>query len=276
MRPDEYKQAQARKYQAKLRSRGSSESSKEVQEKRKERSSKSRGGFQHKGYEEEAEEIEEYGDKRQNFRRRKVESNSYRYKDISDTEETTDGIDLETRDFLQMIDVSETRSLDPSTYFQFKEEKDWETSIEAVNESDEIYQNLMNISFDALELSLSNVSLAERLNLSDDIFMEGQENEFETGLESSLEIAVPIVPKTVKTDVQKSILKNVKTTETSQTVISNVRVPASNKIIKKTPVSTSKIYANPEKPTSTINNDDDIDDFLKSLDDKNGNFFVLL
>ena len=68
MRPDEYKQAQSRKYQAKLRSRDS-EASKEIQEKRKERSLKSREGFQNKSGDKEHEETEEieseeYGNKK--------------------------------------------------------------------------------------------------------------------------------------------------------------------------------------------------------------------
>jgi hypothetical protein len=58
MRPDEYKQAQSRKYQSKLRSRDS-EAYKEIHEKRKERSSKSRGDFQNKSGDKEHKETEE-------------------------------------------------------------------------------------------------------------------------------------------------------------------------------------------------------------------------
>ncbi|RIA96952.1 hypothetical protein C1645_753916 [Glomus cerebriforme] len=236
MRPDEYKKKQARKYQAKLNSRGSSEASKEIQEKRKERKSKSRGDFQYKsGDKEHDEEIEEIDKpKRQSFRQRKVESNSYRYKDISDTEETTDGIDPGTRNLLQMIDDSESRSFDPSTYFQFKEEKDWDTSVDvSANESDEIYQNLMNIRFDKLELSLSNVSLAERLDLNDDIFTEGQEN----NLDLSLFTTGPIVPKTVRSIPIVPQKKNVKYIETSTNVGSST---SNNTIIKESQVKQEK------------------------------------
>lgn len=141
MRPDKYKQAQARKYQAKLRSRGS-EASKEIQEKRKERNLKSRGGFQNKSgnKEHETEEIgEENGNKKFTFIFFVVKlyhnnflfpDNSYRYKDISDTEgnniyniyntlitrvkqfyllfdlEAIDGIDSETDDSGKLLNFS--------------------------------------------------------------------------------------------------------------------------------------------------------------------------
>ncbi|CAB5206244.1 hypothetical protein RhiirA5_358586 [Rhizophagus irregularis] len=288
MRPDEYKQSQSRKYQAKLRSRDS-EASKEIQEKRKERSSKSRGGLQNKSGDKEYKETEEIGEendkpKRQSFRKRKVESNSYRYKDISDTEEAIDGIDLGTRNLLQMIDDSETRSFDPSIYFQFKEEKDWDTSVDASVNEDEIYQNLMNIRFDELELSLSNVSLAERLDLIDDIFTEKQE----TNVDSSLYTTGPIVPKTVRSIPivpQKFISKNVKPIE----IPTSVQSSTSNNIIKEPQSKKTieidlgkKIVANNASQASASTNkkpishslisnkdDDDIDDFLKSLDEEN-------
>ncbi|RGB24936.1 hypothetical protein C1646_675982 [Rhizophagus diaphanus] len=273
MRPDEYKQAQSRKYQAKLRSRDS-ETSKEIQEKRKERSSKSRGGPQNKSGDKEYKETEEIGEendkhKRQSFRKRKVESNSYRYKDISDTEET--------------------RSFDPSIYFQFKEEKDWDTSVDASVNEDEIYQNLMNIRFDELELSLSNVSLAERLDLIDDIFTEKQG----TNVDSSLYTTGPIVPKTVRSIpivpqkfISKNVVKPIEIPTSVQSSTSNniIKEPQSKKTIEIN--LGKKIVANNasqgisgtsastnKKPIShsLISNkdDDDIDDFLKSLDEEN-------
>ncbi|PKC75364.1 hypothetical protein RhiirA1_387352 [Rhizophagus irregularis] len=238
MRPDEYKQSQSRKYQAKLRSRDS-EASKEIQEKRKERSSKSRGGLQNKSGDKEYKETEEIGEendkpKRQSFRKRKVESNSYRYKDISDTEET--------------------RSFDPSIYFQFKEEKDWDTSVDASVNEDEEKQ--------------------------------------ETNVDSSLYTTGPIVPKTVRNIPivpQKFISKNVKPIE----IPTSVQSSTSNNIIKEPQSKKTieidlgkKIVANNasqgisgtsastnKKPIShsLISNkdDDDIDDFLKSLDEEN-------
>ncbi|CAG8774775.1 24987_t:CDS:2, partial [Dentiscutata erythropus] len=87
------------------------------------------------------------------------------------TLQAQDDADTEILDFLQMIDDSENKTFDPSTYFQFKEEKDWDTSNEAIeNETNEIYQNLMNIRFDSLELSLGRATLHERLDL-DDLFL---------------------------------------------------------------------------------------------------------
>ncbi|GES74142.1 hypothetical protein GLOIN_2v1585583 [Rhizophagus clarus] len=265
MRPDKYKQAQARKYQAKLRSRDS-EASKEIQEKRRGRNLKSRGGFQNKSGDKEHEETEEISEEN---------DNSHRYKDISDTE---DGIDSGTDD-------SEIRSYGPSTYFQFKEEKDWDTSVDASMNEDEIYQNLMNIRFDDLELSLSNVSLAERLDLNDDIFTEVQE----INIGSSLCTTDPIVPKTMRSIPivsrkfkSKSIKSVEKPTSVQSSTSNNItKEPQSKKTIeinlgKKVVANhSSQVSISMNKkpiPHSLINNkddDDDIDDFLKSLDEEN-------
>ncbi|PKK80031.1 hypothetical protein RhiirC2_252001 [Rhizophagus irregularis] len=146
----------------------------------------------------------------------------------------------------------------------------------------------MNIRFDELELSLSNVSLAERLDLIDDIFTEKQE----TNVDSSLYTTGPIVPKTVRSIPivpQKFISKNVKPIE----IPTSVQSSTSNNIIKEPQSKKTieidlgkKIVANNASQASASTNkkpishslisnkdDDDIDDFLKSLDEENAKQF---
>ncbi|KAF0369770.1 hypothetical protein F8M41_013353 [Gigaspora margarita] len=216
-----------------------------------------------------------------------------------------DDADTEILDFLQMIDDSENKSFDPSTYFQFKEEKDWDTSGEATeNETNEIYQNLMNIRFDSLELSLGSVTLNERLDL-DDLFLKDNDDSW-----SMLNITRPIVPKTIKSVVQKSLLRKsqdtsgtqdvrVQTTSNSSTIpntkaVKEVKVIgsgikplhgnnkqdifsgtslSSKSSIKpiigttKAPIQKTQSMSKATRTTS-IKDDDDIDDFLKSLEDE--------
>ncbi|RIB06221.1 hypothetical protein C2G38_2046965 [Gigaspora rosea] len=204
-----------------------------------------------------------------------------------------------------MIDDSENKSFDPSTYFQFKEEKDWDTSGEAAeNETNEIYQNLMNIRFDSLELSLGSVTLHERLDL-DDLFLKDNDDSW-----SMLNITRPIVPKTIKSVVQKSLLR--KSQDTSETQDARVQTTSNSSVIPNTKAvkevkmigsgikslhgnnkqdifsgtslssnsSIKPVIGTTKAPiqktqsmskvtrTISIKDDDDIDDFLKSLEDE--------
>ncbi|CAG8764955.1 10057_t:CDS:2, partial [Racocetra fulgida] len=171
---------------------------------------------------------------------------------------TQDDTDTEILEFLQMIDDSDNKNFDPSTYFQFKEEKEWDISSEAIeNETNEIYKNLMNIRFDSLELSLGSVPLHERLDL-DDLFLKNDDDDSWT----MLNLTRPIVPKTIKSVVQKSLVRksqDVSSTQSVQdlttrnsTVISNTKTEVKAKITK----------------TTSVNGDDDIDNFFKSLEDE--------
>ncbi|CAG8485577.1 2060_t:CDS:2 [Ambispora gerdemannii] len=134
MRPDQHKDANSRRYQAKLRARDgeASAAAKEVQEKRKERKSKSKGTTYVESSEDNSDSNEETTfAKQRSFHRRKVQSNDYRYQEPSQEDELRDdpdGIDRETSNFLEMIKDTEKQSFDPSSYFQFKEEKDWGTT----------------------------------------------------------------------------------------------------------------------------------------------------
>ncbi|CAG8506220.1 2092_t:CDS:10 [Acaulospora morrowiae] len=238
---------------------------------------------------------------RQRSQQRTLGSNADRYKDLpSEDTEIQDGGDSEIDDFKQMIDHSEDRSFDPSTYFQFKEEKEWN---ENIIEADEIYKNLMNIQFDDLNMSLCSVPLHERLDLADDIFLE-ESDDF------TFDMKHPFVPKSVRSinllhgksgDTYRSgandkiLAPNTKTTkrDKEKRILDSRSKPPNNNNTSKVPISSPSFV--PKQPgksgntknvntpksksnsladssrsilTTPVKDDEDIDDFLKSLENE--------
>ncbi|CAG8789043.1 16053_t:CDS:2 [Racocetra persica] len=172
---------------------------------------------------------------------------------------TQDDPDAEILEFLQIIDDSDNKNFDPSTYFQFKEEKEWDISSEAIeNETNEIYKNLMNIRFDSLELSLGSVPLHERLDL-DELFLKNDDDSW-----TMLNLTRPIVPKTIKSVVQKSLVRKSQDVSSTQSVQNlttrNSTVISNTKTVKEVKPKITR--------TTSVNDDDDIDNFFKSLEDE--------
>ncbi|RUP48098.1 hypothetical protein BC936DRAFT_144968 [Jimgerdemannia flammicorona] len=104
-------------------------------------------------------------------------------------------------DFIELLksggDETET-AYDPSTYFQFKEEKDWDDGLGGMegDGADELYASLMQIRFDDLETSLAKVPLHVRLGLDErDLAMVTDDFYSDNNL-----LSAPIVPKFVRSE----------------------------------------------------------------------------
>ncbi|CAG8733008.1 13543_t:CDS:2 [Cetraspora pellucida] len=174
------------------------------------------------------------------------------------THKTQDDTDAEILEFLQLIDDSDNKTFDPSTYFQFKEEKEWDISSETFeNETNETYQNLMNIRFDSLELSLGSVPLHERLDL-DDLFLKDDDSWM------MLNLTRPIVPKTIKSVVQKSLVRKSQDASSTQSVQG---LTTRNSIATPNTKAVKEVKAKITE-TKPVNDGNDIDDFFKSLEDE--------
>ncbi|KAG9285346.1 hypothetical protein G9A89_010821 [Geosiphon pyriformis] len=304
MRPDQYKQAQARKYQGKLRARGNSTAAKEAHEKFRNRHEKQRG-FKSSldSSEDEAgleSEKELDGTQKESFSRRRIQSNAHRYQEQAEQDgilANEDGIDWETKEFLDLINESDFKSFAPSSYFQFKEEKEWDSASTKASDGDEQgLENLMNVSFDDLESSLHSVSLFERLNLQPDLSLEAQEPQ------ANINFAKPLVPRTVRLDLRKTFdekqaspsiqtfsavekIENHKNSTGPQNekigkkAISNSSTSQPSPAIQLHKVSNLPMNTSPKsKPKGTISNlqsskpsrfqgEEDIDNFLKSIDE---------
>ncbi|CAG8575856.1 8136_t:CDS:2 [Paraglomus occultum] len=238
MKPDQHKEENSRRYHAKLRSQGG-EAAKEAQEKRRERQIKARrretkecekeGGREGK---EGAKNVEQTSTKH-SYRRRNLGNNLYRYRDpISD-------------DFakLRFFCITDNEPYDPSAYFQFKEEK---KLVEDTQNTDEVYNDLVNIHLDDLELSLSTVSLEDRLNLG---------NGGLGGFNEMLNILGPIMPRSIRS-VDEILTKKSQDGNTirplAQAEKPTTRVSQPSRL---------------ESTTMKIKDEEVIDDFLKSLDE---------
>ncbi|KAI8922262.1 hypothetical protein DFJ77DRAFT_436592 [Powellomyces hirtus] len=101
---------------------------------------------------------------RSKYARRKVESNAYRYHELTAEEilAADAGIDRETEGLRSLIREAE-EEYDPNLYFQFKEERDWADV--ATSDAD---TGLDEINFKALEATLRTLPVHVRLNISKD------------------------------------------------------------------------------------------------------------
>ncbi|CAG8439706.1 12085_t:CDS:2 [Ambispora leptoticha] len=281
MRPDQHKKANSRKYQAKLHARGgeATAAADEIREKRKERRSKSKGTIyiDSGGSGEDDSEETSFASKQQSFRRRKIQSNDYRYQEPSQEDELwddPDGIDRETTNFLEMIENAGTIGLSLSLRKKFGAQLQQQKSGISIGQgcATIVHENLMNIRFDHLKSSLSNVSMNERLNLSPDLNLETQDMSFIS------KSPKPLVPKMVKMDIKRNLLKKemvAGSLDEQQQISKTLSSEKAKDIPQKT--KHSLIAQSKKKPqdknsndTTKIlpNQDDDIDIFLKSLDDE--------
>ncbi|CAG8482866.1 2961_t:CDS:2 [Paraglomus brasilianum] len=152
---------------------------------------------------------------------------------------------------LRFFCITDNEPYDPSTYFQFTEEKEF---TEATQSTDEVYNDLVNIRLDDLELSLSTVSLEDRLNLG---------NGSLGGFNEMLNILGPIMPKSTRS-VKETLTKKSQNENTNRPPIQAKKPPTRGFTVSQS--SRLESAKSTTQPTMEIKGEV-IDDFLKSLDE---------
>ncbi|SAM05020.1 hypothetical protein [Absidia glauca] len=177
MRPDEHKSKESRRYQQKKKKEGDTSAS-EIAEARRRRAKANDKGTSVAAIRRRNGELPTFNApstsadtpptiKAAQFSRRKVTSNQDRYKERSlqdDIDQDAElGIDRETTDLVAMLDDAEGHLTGGSTYFKFKEEQE----LSGANR-DEMYRDLLQVDFAALEKKFEQTETRILLGLSTD------------------------------------------------------------------------------------------------------------
>ncbi|KAI8996865.1 hypothetical protein BDB01DRAFT_768774 [Pilobolus umbonatus] len=171
MRPDEHKAKQSRRYQAKKKLQGDTSAAEAEERRREAAKARDRGQgvnaiLRRNGQlpELSEEEILERQQKQAKFSRRKLVSNTDRYKEETNEEimarDVEMGIDRETTDLISMLEeADDNRS---SSLFKFKEEQLYEEEVQ-----EDLYRNMLQIDFNLIENVLRDVDIRTSLQMNE-------------------------------------------------------------------------------------------------------------